>query len=83
MDQGLSDSSSHAGPRQLVQASLFVQSSFKPIRLTPDAHLLYTLASSGASSAEDQDFVREAFTGVVRYQTFLKPVVDLLYIRHR
>ena len=80
MDQGLSDSSSHAGPRQLVQASLFVQSSFK---LTPDAHLLDTLASSGASSVEDQDFVREAFTGVVRYQTFLKPVVDLLYIRHR
>ena len=70
-------------PKRLIQACLQVQESFRPGRLTPDAHLEEALRSSLAISAEDQEFVKEAFTGVVRYRTFLKPVVDLLYARHR
>ncbi len=77
------DSQAHAGPRKLIQACLLVQSSFRPSRLTPDAHLEESLGSSGVSDHEDQAFVKEVFTGLVRYRKFLKPVVDSLYARHR
>lgn len=83
MDQALGSSAQHLGPKRLIQACLQVQGSFRPGRLTPDAHLEEALQPSLAQSADDQDFVKEAFTGVVRYRKFLKPVVDLLYARHR
>ena len=73
----------HAGPKQLIQACLQVQGSFRPGRLTPDAHLEEALKSSTSTSPEDQTFVSEVFTGLLRYKKFLKPVVDLLYARHR
>lgn len=83
MEQALGTSAQHLGPKRLIQACLQVQGAFRPGRLTPDAHLEEALQSSLATSTEDQEFVKEAFIGVVRYRKFLKPVVDLLYARHR
>ncbi|KAK9861571.1 hypothetical protein WJX84_004318, partial [Apatococcus fuscideae] len=82
MDPVLGTSSQYLGPKQLIHACLQVQGSFRQGRLTPDAHLEEALQSSQANTREDQEFVTEVFTGVLRYKKFLQPVIDLLYARH-